>query len=138
MVRGNDLFEEPPDPTAAYGYDLQDEEEDSRPTEISVPEGDLSEMLVYVPAHPGYDNGEPTVRFELRHITDGPPVLIAFSSIDMLVEQLGNYQPWLSMSMDQLRETGQLVGIENIALNPCVQSGSGLWTEDDLSIFQES
>jgi hypothetical protein len=95
----------------------------------------VSDSVVFVPAHPGVDKGESTVRFELRQMSDGQPAAQAFTSVEKLVEQLGEAQPWLSMHIGRLRVLAQMMGVETVCVDPEVKPGSGRWTEDDLRLF---
>lgn len=98
---------------------------------------DASDQVVFVPAHPGTDGRESTVRFELRKMSDGRPAMLAFTSAERLVEGLGEVQPWLSMNMDRLRTLTAVIGIDTICVDPQVKPGTGRWTEDDLKSFLE-
>lgn len=52
---------------------------------------------VYVPCTgPGPDGSETTL--ELRHTEDGRLALLAYSSIDRLVDCCGHHQPWVALS----------------------------------------
>ena len=129
-------------PDLAYppvlGEEDQDEAEDKT---SSTPEadlsGDLSDRLVFVPAHPGVDHEETTIRFELRQANEGELVVPAFTSVDQLVRQLGEAQPWLSLTMERLGILTQTMGVEKVYFDPEVEPGAGRWTDEDLDIFRE-
>lgn len=96
---------------------------------------EISDAFVFVPAHPGQDKDEDTIRFELRQMSGGQPAILAFTSAEQLVGQLGEAQPWLSMPMDRLQALTQIMGVESICVNPTVEPDSGRWTEDDLRLM---
>lgn len=135
-----DLFDDMPDtvPPAVLGEEVYEETDEEAPTppepDLS---GDLSDTTVFVPAHPGVDQGESTIRFELRQVNDEEMVAPAFTSLEKLVEQLGEAQPWVSVTIERLRALTQVMGVEKIYLDPEVEAGSGQWTTEDLEDFQE-
>lgn len=98
---------------------------------------DVSDRLVYIPAHPGVDNGQSTVRFELRSLNDGQPAVLAFTTTERLVRQLGEAQPWLAMRMDRIQVLARMMGVETVCVDPDVTPESGRWTEADLQSLVE-
>lgn len=135
-----DLFDDMPETAQppVLGEDVHEETDEEVP---SVPEpdlsGDLSDTAVFVPAHPGVDEGETTIRFELRQASENEMVTPAFTSVEKLVEQLGEAQPWVSVTVERLRALTQVMGVEKIYLDPEVDPGTGRWTDEDLEDFRE-
>ncbi|MBK0868298.1 SseB family protein [Saccharopolyspora sp. HNM0986] len=129
-MRSDDIFGEPSGQAAPPVLGAADAEDETNLDE-------LSDSSVFVPAHPGMDNGEDTIRFEMRHMGDGRAAVLAFSSAERLVGELGNAQPWISMRLDRLRTLSSMMGVETVCVNPVVAPDSGRWTEEDLRSFSE-
>lgn len=135
-----DLFDDMPETAhpPVLGEDVHEETDEEVPS-ASEPDlsGDLSDTAVFVPAHPGVDEGETTIRFELRQASEDEKVAPAFTSVEKLVEQLGEAQPWVSVTVERLRALTQAMGVEKIYLDPEVDPGTGRWTDEDLEDFRE-
>lgn len=72
--------------------------------------------VVYVPAH-RYGEGDTETTLELRKLTDGTLVLLAYSSLDRLVESCGEFQPWVLVTAPQLEQLRPLTGFETVVLD---------------------
>ncbi len=70
--------------------------------------------IVYTPAHPVT---ETTFALEPRRMDDGELGVIAFSSVEQLVEQLGSYQPWIGLEPEQLHRLAVASGVERVWLD---------------------
>ncbi|MGX9888555.1 hypothetical protein [Streptomyces sp. NPDC002276] len=103
------------------------------------------ETPVFVPAHPRYvdavdDDGRPVrvpfVAYELfAHPTDATgTVAFAFTTLEKLVEALGDAQPWVATSLGPLAEG--LVGRgATVLLDPRVAAGQRNWEPVDLAAY---
>lgn len=135
------LFDEPPAAPPVLGaaaYEADDEAAGAAtPPPTADISGDLTDMSVYVPAHPGVDGGENTVRFELRYTSAEEPSLVAFTSTEQLVGQLGGSQPWIRLTMGRLQKLSELMGVATISVDPTMPSDMGRWTEGDIRAFEE-
>lgn len=138
----DDLFDQPTAAPPVFGEEVTEEPDEDEAGAATLPPGpdltgDLSDMSVYVPAHPGTDGGETTVRFELRHTSENKLAVPAFTNTEQLVAQLGTAQPWLSLTMEKLQALINVMGIDIISIDPEVSPETGKWTEEDLREFEE-
>lgn len=53
--------------------------------------------VLLVPAHPQFGERRGDIAVELFQLATGQPVVIAFRSVETLVDRLGPYQPWLRL-----------------------------------------
>ena len=81
--------------------------------------GEVPELL-FVPAHPV--EGQPNASFALepRMMDDGLAAVIAFTSVQQLVAQLGRYQPWAAFEPEDLRRLVHAIGIDRVYVDPKV------------------
>lgn len=138
----DDLFDQPTAAPAVFGEEVAEEPDEDETGAATLPPavdltGDLSDITVYVPAHPGTDDGEATVRFELRHTSENKLAVLAFTSMEQLVAQLGIAQPWISLTMEKLQSLINIMGVDTISIDPEVPFEAGRWTEEDLKDFEE-
>jgi hypothetical protein len=87
--------------------------------------------IVYVPARPYRRD----VAFEVRHLPDGRKLGIAFTSLDMLVEVLGQYQPWVALRVTDLRASLGEQGVTAIMFDPPVPEEGWRWTADRFTKY---
>ncbi|WP_299575183.1 SseB family protein [uncultured Williamsia sp.] len=88
--------------------------------------------VVVVPAHPRPD-GSRGFDIELTE-SNGRPLIPAFSSVDGLVETLGEHQPWLGLTPAQI---GAVYSGISIVLDPVPRVVQKLWSADRLAALQE-
>lgn len=67
--------------------------------------------LVYVPCERVL-RGDTEVTVELRRLEDGRTVVVAFTSLESLVENCGDLQPWASLPSDKVQEIQEHSGAE--------------------------
>lgn len=72
--------------------------------------------VVYVPAQ-RVREGDTGTTLELRQLTDGTLVLVAYSSLDRLVASCGEYQPWALVTAPQLEQLQPYAGFETVVLD---------------------
>lgn len=93
--------------------------------------------MVMVPAHPRPGDGG--VAIELSAEVTGEPVAIAFSTVELLIERLGRYQPWIMVpSATLVRWLG--TSAISIVLNPLAKTCRTQWTSErlyDMELFQQ-
>jgi hypothetical protein len=89
-------------------------------------------QVVVVPAHPRPD-GSRGFDIELA-VSNGRPLIPAFSSVDRLVETLGEHQPWLGLTPDQI---GAVYSGISIVLDPVPGVVQKLWSADRLAALGE-
>ncbi|MCO5972857.1 hypothetical protein [Actinoallomurus soli] len=75
------------------------------------------------------------MQFELRALADGTGVLPVFTEQELLVEQLGEWQPWEKMPVLEL-----LIQISHaqvrVVVNPVVQEDAERWTADRVAAWR--
>lgn len=84
---------------------------------------------VYVPAHPLTRDGQDLAEYEFRELPDGRRVLPAFTTVNLLVRQLGKNQPWLRLP---IRAVVDLAGDDHVAVDPVVDPAAERWDEARL------
>jgi hypothetical protein len=100
---------------------------------------------VFVPAHPRhvdttYDDGRPVrvpfIAYELfEHPADSTrTVAFAFTSLEKLVDALGDAQPWVATSIGPLAEGVGEQGA-TVLLDPRVAPGQHNWQPADLAAY---
>lgn len=96
---------------------------------------------VYVPAHPVYSRNEdgsprsPRVGIELLRSAAGERFLIAFTSLDRLVEALGPAQPWAAYHLGPFTELMHRAGLDPVHLDPALEPGFRIWQPEDVERF---
>ena len=93
--------------------------------------GDLP-GVVMVPAHPRLD-GSRGFDIELT-VSNGRPLIPAFSTVDGLVRALGEHQPWLGLTPAQI---GTVYSGVPIVLDPVAGVVEKLWSADRLAALGE-
>lgn len=83
--------------------------------------------VVFTPAHPVAGGETPSFALEPRRMADGISAVIAFSSVEALVAQLGRYQPWMGFSPEDLRRIAYANGIKRVYLDPKVYPFEPRW-----------
>lgn len=87
---------------------------------------------VYVPAHPVMRDGAELAEYEVRELSDGNKVLPTFTSVRLLIEQLGMAQPWLKV---RIRAVIDLMGSDHVAVNPVIDPAAPRWDSEALKRF---
>jgi hypothetical protein len=113
--------------------EVSSEPSDAETSAVS-PEGRRKAMKavahVYVPTRPSDavgNSGTRQVEFELRLLPDGTNALPVFTELDLLVEQLGEYQPWEKTAVLHLLVQVSAAGIP-VVVNPTVRADTDQWT----------
>ncbi|MFI7404413.1 SAV_915 family protein [Streptomyces sp. NPDC049541] len=73
--------------------------------------------LVIAPARPVMRDGEQEILFEAKPDMSGQMVGIAFTSIERLVEVMGDSQPWVCLPISSLKEFHEQSGIHRIVVD---------------------
>jgi hypothetical protein len=93
---------------------------------------------VYVPTRPATETSGPRqVNFELRRLEDGTAGLPVFTEPELLVAQLGDFQPWERIAVLEL-----LIQISaaklSVVVNPVVQDGADRWSAADVEAWKRN
>lgn len=90
--------------------------------------------VVYVPAHPAPADGQVAPGVEIRRLRGtGEPVGLAFTSVDSLVETLGDCQPWISMPMHAYVTWLRMRKILRVQIDPRYDDDVREWTAATLT-----
>lgn len=84
---------------------------------------DPEEQMVAVPAHPGADG---QLILEARKLPEGL-ALPVFSSVRVLIDALGRFQPWAVISMARVADLASCADIDCLALDPDVADEAWRW-----------
>ncbi|MCA1221140.1 SAV_915 family protein [Streptomyces sp. 8L] len=88
---------------------------------------------VFVPAHPRLpQSGPPIVDFELLAHTGGSAVPVAFTTLKLLVDALGDAQPWIAVALGAYAEAMRDAGLPSVRLDPAVDAAARGWRPQDL------
>ncbi|GAA4486049.1 hypothetical protein GCM10023191_011580 [Actinoallomurus oryzae] len=91
---------------------------------------------VYVPTQPGETtNGPQAVRFELRRLSDGNAGLPVFTAPELLIAQLGEFQPWKRIAVLDLLIQVSAAHVP-VAVNPVVGDDADRWTAADIEAWK--
>ena len=90
--------------------------------------------ILYVAAHPNSAAGPSNVAFETGYVADGHDAVVAFTSRDKLVAQLGEFQPWMALSLYRLLK---LLRGHAIVVDPEIAPGSLRWDAARLAKLEE-
>lgn len=146
---GRDLPQQAPEPRRSALLDLLDaappprQATDGRPgPKPGVP---AYRTPVFVPAHPrsvagtGTDGRPARVPFIVCELFAHPvhgTVAFAFTTLDKLVEALGEAQPWIAGSLGPLAEGMDEQGV-TVLLDPRVAPGEPNWRPQDLAAYAQ-
>lgn len=86
--------------------------------------------LVAVPAHPGRDPRE--LVLEARRQPQGV-VLPVFSSVRVLVNALGQSQPWAVMPLSKIGDLAAAADVDEIAFDPEMSADAWQWQPVEAS-----
>ncbi|GAB2865115.1 hypothetical protein GCM10027176_78590 [Actinoallomurus bryophytorum] len=93
---------------------------------------------VYVPTQPATETTGPRqVNFELRRLEDGTAGLPVFTELELLVAQLGEFQPWERIAVLELLIQISAARIP-VVVNPVVQDGADRWTAAGIDAWSRS
>lgn len=89
---------------------------------------------LFVPAHPQFGELEGHIAVELYRLSTGQPVVVAFTTLDGLVEALGRHQPWLQLPGESVVSfsTGILL------IDPARDVLQQVWTIERLDSLREA
>ena len=88
-------------------------------------------QMVAVPAHPGAGS---QLMLEARRLPEGM-VLPMFSSVRLLIDALGQYQPWAIVSLAKVTDLAASLGVDHLILDPEIADDAWRWEPDDLGGF---
>lgn len=71
---------------------------------------------------------------EARRLPDGL-ALPMFSSVAVLIEALGRYQPWAIVPLAKVAELASALGIDQLLLDPEASDDTWRWEPADISGF---
>ncbi len=74
------------------------------------------QALVYLPSERA-QRGDAEVTVEFRRIDDGRLVVLAYTSLDALVDGCGDRQPWVSLPAESIGEIVQASGADEVLWN---------------------
>lgn len=72
--------------------------------------------MVYVPTQ-RVRPGDAEANVELRHLQDGQLALLAYSTLDRLVDCCGEFQPWALLPSVHVEELRQTTGFDVIVID---------------------
>lgn len=105
------------------------------------PAAESAPAHVYVPTRPYQDKATPgpqEVSFELRRLGDGSAGLAIYTELAHLVAQLGDFQPWVKVSvLELIVQLSRLTERVPVAVNPVLEEGASRWTETDLADWRD-
>lgn len=85
---------------------------------------DRAAVVVYVPSERIDGAVKPEARVQLRYLEDGQLALPVFSSLDELVADCGEGQPWVAIAAGQVDEFRRIVGADLAVLDPSIPTES--------------
>lgn len=102
----------------------------------------LTEGISYVyvptrPRRPAEGNGPRQVEFELRRLADGTAGLPVFTERELLVAQLGEFQPWEKIAVLELLIQVSTAKVP-VVLNPVAQNDLERWTAADVEAWKRN
>lgn len=95
---------------------------------------------VYVPTRPrrhADDSGPRQVEFELRQLADGAVGLPVFTELDLLIAQLGEFQPWEKIAVLELLIQVSAAKV-SVVVNPVAQPDLERWTAAGVEAWMRS
>lgn len=94
----------------------------------------VTDSWVYVPAHPVIKGGAELAEYELRELSDGNKVLPVFTSVELIIKQLGIAQPWLKVRFSAVID---LMGKDHVVVNPVIDPAAHRWDSRQLDRFTQ-
>lgn len=93
---------------------------------------------VYVPTRPATETSGPRqVNFELRRLEDGTAGLPVFTEPELLVSQLGDFQPWERIAVLELLIQISAAKV-SVVVNPVVEDGADRWSAVDAQAWKRN
>ena len=105
--------------------------EEHAPQSAAPPQRDGELEVVLVPAHPVVSGEAVDVGFETRLLSSGQPALMAFTTLDKLVQALGDQQPWIAVPAARIVGAARTAGFP-LVLDPIVDPGAPRWTNEGI------
>jgi hypothetical protein len=96
--------------------------------------GLTTRSILYLAAHPNPAGGPSSVAFERGHVGGDHKAVVAFTSKEKLVEQLGEFQPWIGLSVFRVM---QMLAGEAIVVDPEIAPGSLRWNAERLAKLEK-
>jgi hypothetical protein len=96
--------------------------------------------FVYVPTQPSKpaEGAAPqAVKFELRQLPDGTAALPVFTEPELLIRQLGEFQPWAKIAVLELLIQISTAKVQ-VVVNPVVQEHVNRWTAADIEAWERT
>lgn len=81
-----------------------------------LPEG--TSVVVYVPSERVEGTVRPDTKVQLRYLEDGQLALPVFASLDQLIADCGDGQPWIAIPAEHVDLFRQIVGADLAVLDP--------------------
>jgi hypothetical protein len=93
---------------------------------------------VYVPTRPAKETSRPRqVNFELRRLADGTAGLPVFTERELLVAQLGDFQPYERIAVLELLIQVSAAKVP-VVVNPVVQEDADRWSAVDVEAWKRN
>lgn len=100
---------------------LDAEDDEGSPNEArKPPEG--TTVVVYVPSERIEGGVGPDTKLQLRYLEDGLLALPVFSSLDQLIADCGEGQPWVAIPAERVEEFRHIVGADLTVLDPAISA----------------
>ncbi|WP_329067769.1 SAV_915 family protein [Amycolatopsis sp. NBC_01480] len=81
------------------------------------------DSYLYVPSRPVRE-GQYVVELELQPDPRGRPILLAYTSSELLVHGCGEHQPWVAIHTDDIADVAEESGAYGVLLNPVLADES--------------
>ncbi|KAA0024522.1 SAV_915 family protein [Antrihabitans cavernicola] len=95
--------------------------------------------FVVVPAHPAIDKPGGAIEIELFTTRSGTEVIaVAFSDVRLLVERLGDAQPWIGLASINFQRSVIRAGIAGIVLDPVDNLLRKRWSDSAVRSLSEA
>jgi hypothetical protein len=79
--------------------------------------------LLYVPSRPVQAN-QYVVELELQPDKAGRPIMLAYTTPELLAAGCGEHQPWVAIRMDDMADAAEESGAHGVLLNPVLAEES--------------
>jgi hypothetical protein len=99
-----------------HPLDGDDAEDSDNEPPRELPDG--ATVVVYVPSDRIEGGVKPDTKLHLRYLEDGQLVLPMFSSLDQLITNCGEGQPWVAIPAEQVEDFRHIVGADLAVLDP--------------------
>ena len=106
----------------------------STPSPPTAEVGAALPSIIVAPAHPIPSAG---VEIELAKLESGEPVAVVYSTVKLLVAQLGKSQPWMALPSDSLVALVAAKQITGIVLDPTKPVSAPAWSSQRVQLLTE-